>query len=189
MLQDDELADFFADTRGNTLAERLMSKILAHKPEAVPQALAALSHEDKLRYDIQLGKDYADALYTVFTGIARFRARLDGHLSPVVVWPEHFDLSTLWFKEGDMDEHKAHINFGFAPYTPNQFERPYLYAYAYPYPHNFEAPAAPAPAFWNREGWRGIVIHYDDIAEQEDAAQFVENICQKIFSVLQDVLA
>lgn len=188
-MQTDELAEFFANTSGDSLTERLINKILAHKSEAIPQALATVSHEDKLSYNLQLGKDYADALYTVFTGVARFRARLNGHLTPIVVWPEHFDLSTLWFKDADMDDYKAHINIGFAPYTPNQFERPYLYAYAYPYPENFEPAEAPSPAFWHHEGWRGLVVHYDDIAQADDSAAFVETMCHKIFAVLRGVLA
>lgn len=187
-MQEDELADFFADTKVDSLAERLIKKIMAHKPEIISSELEAVSHEDKLAYDIQLGSDYADSLYAVFTGVARFRARLDGHLSPIVVWPEHFDLSTLWFKDSEMDESKAHINIGFAPYTPNQFERPYLYAYAYPFPDDFNPPEAPAPAFWHREGWTGIVVHYDEIAKQEDSALFVEQICLKIFTLLESVL-
>jgi len=187
-MKEDILADFFADTEGDSLAERLISKILAYKPDAVSAALAAVSHEDKLSYDIQLGKDYIKALYTVFTGMARFRARLSGHMTPIVVWPEHFDVSTLWFKDADMDDNKAHINIGFAPYTPGQFERPYLYAYAYPFPDDYEPQDLPSPAFWHNEGWRGIVVHYDDIAKADDAALFVEEICLKIFKLLDDVL-
>lgn len=187
-MQADELADFFVDTEGDSLAERLIKKIMAHKPEIISSELEAVSHEAILDYDIQLGSDYADSLYAIFTGVARFRARLDGHLSPIVVWSEHFDLSTLWFREPEMDDSKAHINIGFAPYTPNQYERPYLYAYAYPFPENFNPPEAPAPAFWHREGWTGIVVHYDKIAKQEDCALFVEQICLKIFEQLESVL-
>jgi uncharacterized protein DUF5996 len=187
-MKEDELADFFADTEGNSLAERLIKKIMAHKPAEISPQLEAVTHKDTLKYDRQLGSDYADSLYAIFTGVARFRARLDGHLSPIVVWAEHFDLSTLWFKEPEMDENKAHINIGFAPYTAGQFERPYLYAYAYPFPDNFNPPEAPAPAFWNREGWTGIVLHYDEIAKQDDAALFVEQMCLKIFNLLESVL-
>jgi hypothetical protein len=188
-MKEDELAEFFADTEGDWLAKRLMQKIMAHKPDSVFSELETVSHENKLNYPVQLGSDYADALYTIFTGIARFRARLTGHLAPIVVWPEHFDLSTLWFKEAAMDEQQAHINIGFAPYTPGQFERPYLYAYAYPWPEDFSPPQAPSPAFWHSEGWKGIVVHYDEIAKQEDSALFVEELCLKIFSLLQGILA
>jgi hypothetical protein len=106
------------------------------------------------------------------------------------VWPEHFDLSTLWFPPSnpEMDDHKSHLSFGFAPFTPGQYEHPYFYAYAYPYPDPFDPPALPGPALWHEEGWRGAVITYDDIAAQEDHETFVEEKALEIFRVLEGVL-
>jgi hypothetical protein len=129
---------------------------------------------------------YADALYRVFTALARFRARLQGHMTPLVVFPEHFDLSTLWFVEGDMDDHKPHLNFGFAPFSPG-LPRPYLYAYAYPYPADFAAPPLPAPARWHSEGWRGVVIDYDAISQHNDPEAAIERLCLHVFASLQSV--
>jgi hypothetical protein len=184
----DILADYLADVEGDSLAAGFTLKRSAGDREAAAKKLELYTHQDKLAFDTKLSSDYADALYAVFTGVARFRARLNGHLTPIVVWPEHFDLSTLWFRDAAMDDHQAHINFGFAPYTPRQYERPYLYAYVYPYPDGFTEPQLPTPAFWNPTGWKGIVVHYDDIAAHDEPALFVEELCQNIFGILKSVI-
>ena len=39
-----------------------------------------------------------------------------GPQTPIVVWPEHFDLSTLWFPTNDRSDEAPVMNFGFAPF-------------------------------------------------------------------------
>jgi len=188
-LKRDELAVFLADVAGDSLAQGLMQKLQSDSNKTVFLKLADLSHSDKLIYNAQEGRDYADVLYTMFTSVARFRARVQGHMTPVVVWAEHFDLSTLWFHPDNptMDDHKAHMNFGFAPFSTG-FERPYLYVYIYPYPESFVPPALPEPALWNMQGFTGVIVHYDDIAKQFDPPRFVEDMCLKLFNILQKYL-
>ncbi|MCA9909157.1 MAG: hypothetical protein KC519_10955, partial [Anaerolineae bacterium] len=85
-------------------------------------------------------------------------------------------------------EQKPHINLGFAPFSEG-FPRPYLYAYAYPYPEPFERPELPAPARWHTQGWTGVVVDYDAIANQDDdPATFVEALCEGIFGALVPLL-
>lgn len=174
-LQADDFADLLAGVPESEL------------PAAVLQKRPPFAGDTPLLVDVEQAGAYADVLYTMFTGIARFRARLLGHVTPVVVWPEHFDLSTLWFVDGAMDDHQAHLNFGFAPFSPG-FPRPYLYAYAYPYPPGVMYPDLPAPAYWNFEGWTGVVVNYDDIARADDAAQYVEDLSLLIFATLRPLL-
>jgi hypothetical protein len=50
-------------------------------------------------------------VYRVFTAAARFRARLEGSQTPIVVWPEHFDLSTLWFPTNDRSDEAPLMDF------------------------------------------------------------------------------
>ena len=148
----------------------------------------ALDDETPLAHDPFVAADYADVLYAAFTGIARFRARLSGHMSPMVVWPEHFDLSTLWFRAPEMDERGPHLNFGFAPFSPG-FDRPYLYAYAYPYPPGVALPAVPEPAFWHTASWKGVAVSYDDFPRNQDLALFVEGMCTQLFEALRPLLS
>ncbi len=176
------------------LQSKLVSASNDNLPQALADALAAEGHRGRtfsdaplLTIDAQQASDYAAALHTIFIGVARFRARLNGHLTPVVVWPEHFDLSTLWYRDGDMDETKAQINVGFAPFSAG-FPRPYLYVTAYPLPKDQPLPALPSPAYWTTEGWTGVVVDYDVIRTQPDPAQFVERICLEIFDAVRPLL-
>ncbi|GAB4514896.1 MAG: hypothetical protein OHK0046_17620 [Anaerolineae bacterium] len=188
-LRQDELADFFADVDAETLTAGMMTKLHADNSRKEFLRLEDVTHADPLTLNAQTAGDYMDVLYTVYTAVARFRARLTGHMTPVVVWAEHFDLSTLWFHPGNptMDDSKAHMNFGFAPFSSG-YDLPYLYVYIYPYPEGFEPPALPEPAIWNREGWTGVAVRYDDMAKQADAAQFIETMCLDLFALLSPYL-
>ncbi len=137
--------------------------------------------------DRQLAGDYAEAIYHIFTAIARFRSRLEGSMTPLVVWSEHFDLSFLWFATETAAESAPHMNFGFAPFSPG-FERPYLYAYAYPLPASYSPPTLPMPARWNTERWTGVVVDYDELRKADDAETLIEETCLGIYRSLLKLL-
>jgi hypothetical protein len=189
-MRQDELAAFFTAAGDAEPVKFLIDTINADESKTVFLSLDEIAHDDeKLLFDTDVIGAYADVQYQVFTGLARFRARLEGHLSPIVVWPEHFDISTLWFKTPEMDEHQAHMNFGFTPYTPDQYDMPYLYSYAYPFPDDFEPFDLPEPAAWNLDGWTGIVVTYDKLMEHQHLADFVETIASAIYRRLYPMLA
>ncbi len=133
---------------------------------------------------------YADALAAVFTGMSRARARIGGLQTPLVIWPEHFDLATLLFHPSNaaMDEHQAHISLGFAPFTPDQYTYPYLYGYAYPYQPEPTQTPAPAPAVWHTVGWTGLVVPYDTLAAQAQPTDAVEQYCMQFYATLTSLL-
>lgn len=145
-----------------------------------------LSDTTPLAFDAVAATDYANALDAIFTGVARFRARLEGTMTPAVVWPEHFDLSFLWFA-AEPDEHHPHLNFGFAPFSAG-IDFPYLYAYAYPYPAQYAPPKLPAGARWHTEGWTGVVLPYAEIARQANSVLYVEESCEAIYRSLRQLL-
>lgn len=184
-LKQDELAAFFDGVESDTLAAGMLAKLHADESHVEFLKLEDVTHTDPLTINQQTASDYADVLNGVLIGVSCFRARLTGHMTSVVVWPEHFDLSTLWFHPENvaMDEGNAHINFGFAPFSDG-FEQPYLYVYIYPYPDDFAAPELPAPAVWNTEGFRGIVVRYPDLMAQDDAVQFIEALYLQLFDIL-----
>lgn len=148
---------------------------------------ADLTGTATLAFDAPAAADYARVLYAVFSGVARFRARLNGALTPIVVWPEHFDLSFLWFA-AQPDEAHPHLSFGFAPFSAGIAE-PYLYAYAYPYPAQYAAPSLPAGARWHTAGWTGMVLPYSAIAQQADAEAYIEASSTAVFRALRPLLA
>lgn len=143
----------------------------------------ALSSTQPLHIDPRLSAEYAQALYRVFSATARWKARLIGPQTPLVVWPEHFDLSTLWFATDQAEENAPHMNFGFAPFD-SAHPRPYLYAYAYPMPQGFEQWPLPAPARWHTAPWKGVWVPYDELARSADPEALIEAIFGEVYRVL-----
>ncbi|MBC7813419.1 MAG: hypothetical protein H7175_19825 [Burkholderiales bacterium] len=120
-----------------------------------------LGGETRLTLDADIAAEYADTLYRIYTAMARFKARVGGPMSPLVLWPHHFDISFLWFATPQSDEHAdPHMNFGFAPMSEG-FDRPYFYAYAWPLPAGITDVALPTVARWHTTGWTGAIIDYD----------------------------
>lgn len=187
-MNEDELKDYLATVdEGSSLAEKLLLKLTGDREKA-HEHLKHYQSEESLAIDTEVAKHYGDLLNRVYTGIARWRARMAGTMSPLILWPEHFDMSTLWFAGNEMDENKPHINIGFAPYTEGYFDKPYLYAYAYPYPQTFTMPLVEAPLHWEVKAYHGISLRYEDIARQEFPEAYIEQQCGRMFEILRHVI-
>lgn len=182
-LADSELAGLLPAE--GSLETRVMTALQAAGRPVPPHA--QLLDETIITIDPQVAQDYHQAVDAIFTGLARFRAHLGGTLTPLVLWPHHFDLSTLWFPGEEVDDHAPHLNFGFAPFSAG-IDEPYVYAYAYPYPAQYQPPAMPAGARWHTTGWTGAVLPYAVIAAQANPITFLETACQTLFTGLQPLL-
>lgn len=134
--------------------------------------------------DPVVAADYASSLNAVYTGLARWRARLLGMMTPLVVWPHGFDLSGLWFAGASADEaHEPHVNLGFSPGSAG-FPRPYLYAYAWPWPEGVESRPLPGDAHWYNGGWKGAVLDYDALCQVPDPARTITEFAGIAFRAL-----
>lgn len=180
---ENEIADAIKDHMGGALIDRIHAAASANAT-LTPPTKEELTQSEPLNIDATVAGQYADALYTVFTDVARFRARLVGMMTPIVVWPEHFDLSFLWFK-GEDDDSKPHLNFGFSPFSDN-IERPYLYVYAYPYPEKYDVPSLPEGARWETQDYTGVFLSYDELVQRP--AGYTEEACTAIFKSLRPLL-
>jgi hypothetical protein len=171
---------------GEDLFERVSAAISASGRYRPPKREILIA-DTPITIDRDLAAKYWGALQAIFTGLARFRAGLLGLQTPMVVWPEHFDLSMLWFSGSEIDESQPHLNFGFAPFSEG-IDHPYLYAYAYPYPAQYEPPDLPSGARWHTQGWTGVVLPYDVIAAQPEPVHYIEMRCAEINAQLLDLL-
>ncbi len=142
-----------------------------------------IMNTDQLFVDANVGEAYARVLWQAFTATSRWRSRLAGFVTPVVVWPEHFDLSTLWFDTEQHDEQGSHMNFGFAPFDA-EFSQPYLYAYASPMPEGFETLPLPTGAIWHTQGWKGMVIPYGVLEHSSDPEALIESAFEAVHQTL-----
>lgn len=176
-----EMAEWLADANTGSYTATLKAK----RSDKAAQ-VDALSNTERLAFDAQVIGDYATVLFTVWTALARFRARFGGPMSPAVVWPHHFDLSTLVFHPENnqaMDEHGPHLNFGFAPYSAT-VAQPYLYAYAYPYPESYTVPDLPKGARWQTQDYTGVFIGYDTLQQVAEPEPHIEGVCIDLYNAL-----
>lgn len=150
--------------------------------------LSGVSDMNPLEVDAGLASDYAAALFSIHTAIARVRARLLGSMSPMIVFPHGFDLSSLWFARGFEERSDPHINIGFSPGSPG-LPRPYVYLYAHPIPAGWFDIRLPEPAQWWRQGWNGVVIDYDALVTIEDHEALLEGTLRAVVEQSAALLA
>jgi Family of unknown function (DUF5996) len=159
------------------LDETILRQALAEKGERLEFS------DEALMIDGGTAQSYGEILYRVFTALSRVKAQFLGSQSPLVVWPHHFDLSTLWFAD-EMDEHKPHLNLGFAPFDSVHSE-PYVYAYAYPMPDKFETLPLPKPAMWHLGPWQGMWIPFAELLKPENPERVIEDCLEAACKLLQ----
>ncbi len=147
-----------------------------------------LAATDKLDPNPAVASEYTAALNSIYTAIARFRGRLFGSLSPIIIFPHGFDLSFLWFSHGFNEGQDPHLNIGFSPGSAG-FPRPYVYAYAYPVPDGLFDVKLPEPAHWIQTPWKGLVIDYDKLAAMPDAEETLEALLTTIFASVAPLLS
>lgn len=148
---------------------------------------AQIVDQTALSVDAKTSAEYQQALYSIYSAIARFRARLIGNMSPIIVFPHGFDASFLWFKRGSEERSDPHLNFGFSPGSAG-FPRPYIYSYASPLPEAYFDVTLPAPAHFVRDPWKGIVIDYDTLATETDPETVLEQTLIKIQAAVAPLL-
>ena len=169
---------FALDASGHSQVS-LMRRLLALFDDcgySIAPSMKYIAHESTFSIDPQLSIDYLRVLDAVYTALARFRARLSGYMSPLVLWPHHFDLAFIWFPTEDRDEHSApQIAYGFSPFSPG-LDRPYLYAYAWSKPTGYLQLPVEEPAQANSEGYVGLYAAYDDLRTSDDFSKTVESI-------------
>ncbi len=169
---------FTLSARGHSqvsLAQALIA-IFKDSGYSISPSMKHITQEGALEIDATLARDYLVALDRLYTALARFRARLAGYMTPLVLWPHHFDMGFIWFPGGGGDEHAdPQIAFGFAPFSEG-LDRPYIYAYAWSKATGYiEAPVS-TPAQAIKEGYTGLYAAYDDLRQASDFDSVIESI-------------
>ncbi len=169
---------FILDVAG-TSQKSLMSAVVggfAALGIDISPAQTHITHEKRFEIERGLAANYVTLLDAVYTALSRFRARLSGCMSPLVLWAHHFDLAFIWFAGTSTDEHNdPQLAFGFAPCSPG-LDRPYFYAYGWsPTAGYLEIPVSP-PARAITEGYTGLYAGYDDLRTQDRFESEVERV-------------
>ena len=171
---------FAIDIRGHsqlTLMRRLLD-VFSDCGYSMTPPLKYITHEIEFDLDPGGASDFLQTLDAVYTALARFRAKLGGSMTPLVLWPHHFDLAFIYFPSGGGNEHAdPQMAFGFAPFSPG-LVRPYFYAYAWSAPTGYVQVPLESPAQAIAEGYTGLYAAYDDLRNSSDFNAAVERILQ-----------
>jgi len=134
----------------------------------IQPSMKHINAEQIFEIDRGLVAAYFSALNGVYTALARFRAKLSGTMTPLVLWPHHFDLAFIWFPRPQADEQSApQIAYGFSPFSPG-LEKPYLYAYAWSASTGYLRMPLQAPAQAVADVYTGLYAAYDDLRDRPD---------------------
>lgn len=86
------------------------------------------------------------------------KRELNGLTSPVLLYPHHFDLALSWFPRNDQQ-----YTMGFST-GDESIAEPYFYVTAYPEKMDFVSRILQSPAYWQKRGFSGAALKYNDIA-------------------------
>jgi hypothetical protein len=97
-------------------------------------------------------------------------------MSPIVIWPHHFDMAFIWFTTENMDEHKApHLAIGFAPFSDG-LNRPYFYGYGWSQETGYVQVELDPPAQAITEAYTGLYAEYDTLRTEDNMNQIIEDM-------------
>lgn len=172
-----ECCEFRLDAAGHS-QKSLMRRLLAdfgHSVYGIQPSMKHITGDAPFEIDQGQAIAYWEALDAVYTALARFRAKLSGFMTPLVLWPHHFDLGFIWFAAGADEHNDPQIAYGFAPASPG-LERPYLYAYAWSKPTGYLELDLPPPAQAVSDGYTGLYAAYDALREEDQFDAVVEKM-------------
>ncbi|OLP16358.1 hypothetical protein BST81_21445 [Leptolyngbya sp. 'hensonii'] len=78
-------------------------------------------------------------------------------ISPVRLWPHHFDLALLITLPSLPDDTSRTVGLGLSP-GDTSYPEPYWYVSPYPYPDTPSLPALEGKGFWHTQHWVGAVL-------------------------------
>jgi len=147
------------------------------------------SDDEFADYSAESARKLADALSSVTAALDAFRAGIREEVSPIQVWPHHFDLSMLWLpgdKVPNQDPHDEEyadqqMNFGFT-FGDEGIPEPYFYVTAYPLPEALPSLLLPAGALWQTDGFSGAVLLYKTLLENVDPDAYLLGLWGRLLS-------
>jgi Family of unknown function (DUF5996) len=148
--------------------------------------------DDPRPYDREDAEAFLAVLQAVHQVFAVHRARLDGQVSPIHMWPHGFDLSFEWFgtkmnsyeENGKTVELPSQLNLGFYPGGD-------AYFYSNPWPFDPEVlidSPLPAESEWNVEDWHGTRLRYAVLEGDPRATERLLEFAGRVFEIVRPTL-
>jgi hypothetical protein len=133
--------------------------------------------DGSLEYDDEQATKYATALWWMERQFEELKNSLkQGIVSPILLYPHHFDLSLAWFPQGD--ERQLSIGFSTGDET---IAEPYIYVTSYPDPKSIKKIELPPEAHWQTEGFVGIVMPYRTLQENTSPKKLLLLLEEAVF--------
>lgn len=143
-----------------TWAKRSGSETAVEKPE-----LLASSAD----YDAHQAAEILAALLATRDALKEFSGNIKGGtLSPLLLYPHHFDASLVWFPKDDDEQ----LGFGFST-GDKDINEAYYYVTEWPEQPDFTQTKLVPPAYWQRQGFSGAILPYNDIVLATNPKQLV----------------
>ena len=152
-------------------------KSVTSKPIETPELTAK-----SVVYDPIQAKLLSTALYWANQEITKLASRITNSVaSPTLLFPHHFDVSMVWFpkrqKAVDTDENQ--YTFGFST-GDRDIPEPYFYVTNWPESPAFTAISLEPPAYWQKQGFSGAIINYDDLQKLDQPDSLLDSFNQSI---------
>ena len=196
-------------TCSSQLSERITGQSSAQVAATVSNALRAAGFDEDDLASVDVGggdeeyagysADQANLMHRAIGSIAAvledFRATIREEMSPIQVWPHHFDLSMIWLPgtkvpgQDPANEEYAdkQMNFGFA-FGDDAIPAPYFYVTAYPLPDSLPSTSLPDGTYWHSEGFNGAVLLYRDLVTMQDPAAYLMDLWAGLLGAAREEL-
>lgn len=141
---------------------------------------AQFSVNDFPEYSAEHAYVIGRTIRAIHASLDLFRSRIKEETSPILLWPRYFDVAMLWLPgvkiPGTDPENEevsdTHMQFGFI-FADDKIDEPYFYVTAYPTPKAFETMRLPPGAYWQSEGFQGVVAPYRGVLEHSNPKGFL----------------
>jgi len=135
-------------------------------------------------YDEHQASLYTEALWWFEVQFRELRARLKGGvISPILLYPHHFDLALSWFPLDDERQFTIGWSTG-----DEHIPAPYVYVTAYPEPAGFQALTLPAAAQWQNHGFSGAVLTYDTLQHNQHPESLLAEFAYSLLTGARQLL-
>ena len=144
-----------ADLTADSLIERLQTWLDQHalgKKIKVPNLANNLNHNQAAAENIIEALTWSEHLFTKIKPMLSI-----GESSPILLYPHHFDSSMTLFVQENL---QYTLGFSIGDQTISE---PYFYTTAYPETKVFTNRKINSPAFWQKDGFSGVVLKYNDL--------------------------
>lgn len=183
-----EVARLDAGLAATEVGERALARLADLGLELAPKR-DRWTDERPRPYERAAAGRYLEASLAVRNAFQAARAGFDGPVSPIQLWPHHFDLSVLWLPgekiagEDPADEESSdkQMNIGFA-FGDDSVPEPYFYVTAYPAPDGMADTPLPAGAAWRTEGFTGATLAWRELLVSDGPGDVLQELWTRLVS-------